>query len=125
MRIKYQNNAMVVVSGITAVDFATAKQFAPQSLQVKDDKGNTVFAVSDGSAQIKPFATQFNAVVDGNMAVTVPFNMGVAGEEAKETIKTQYAVGLAALAAHEDTIVAQIGAAVAPVTAVMESIEME
>ena len=125
MRIKYQNNSMVVISDITAVAFAKAQKFAPESLQVKDDKGNTTFAVGKGSAQIKPYCTQFNAIVDGNMAVTIPFEMGVAGDDAKKVIEDSYALGLAALAANEETIMTAIEESTVAIAVVMESIEIE
>lgn len=116
---------MVVISDITAVAFAKAQKFAPESLKVTDDKGNTLFAVGKGSAQIKPYCTQFNAIVDGNMAVTIPFEMGVAGDDAKKVIEDSYALGLAALAAHEETIMLAIEESTAAVAVVMASIEIE
>ena len=125
MKIIYANNAMVVKTDISAVDFAAAEKFAPESLKVRDEKGNDLFAVGKGAAQLKPGYATFNAVVDGKMAVTVPLEMGLEGEDAKEVIKDKFAQALAALATNEPKIVTQITAALAPIQAVVEDIEVQ
>lgn len=125
MKITYVNNAMVVKTDLAAEKYAAAKQYAPHALKVKDEKGNDLFVVAEGSAQLKAIGAQFNAVIDGKMAITIPMTMGLAGEEAKQAIKDTYALGLAALATHEATIVANVNAALEPINAVVDSIEIE
>jgi hypothetical protein len=125
MQIKVQNNSLVVISSISIADYSQAKQYTPDALRIKDDKGNDLYTISTGDASIKKFGATFNAVVDNRLAITTPLPMGATAEEASDIIQHHYALGLASLAKYEDTIGIQIESALEPVLAVMNSVTFE
>lgn len=125
MNIKIQNSALLVETAIPFEEYKDAKRLTPGALKVKDDKGNVIFAIADGPAAIKEYGVTFNAVVRGCLAVRIDLPMGMTVQEAKDTVITQNALGLAALARFEPVLVQNIRTELAPITSVINSIEVE
>lgn len=125
MEIKVQNNSLVVTTAIKASEFSEAAAYVPQALSVYDDKGAQVYRVNSGSFALKTFGATFNAVIDGKMALTYPLPMGIQENDAKELIKTQWALELAALAKHEPVLITQITEQLRPIRATMNEIKFE
>lgn len=127
MQIKIQNNSLVVTTNIEVAKVREAKKFTPEALTVKDEKGNAVYKVAIISLEgdLKEFGATFNSVINNKLAFVKVFPFGVTEEEAKELVADVLGKGLAALAKYESVIVAQINEALAPIQAVMESIQVE
>ena len=125
MNIKIQNSSLIVETAINFQEYKEAKKMVPHALKITDEKGNTVFAIGDGEAAIKPYGVTFNATVRGCLAVRIDLPLGMTADEAKDQVVTANALGLAALATHEPMLVQNIRAALAPIAAVISSITVE
>ena len=124
MRIKTESNVLTITSEINVLDVTNAKKFAPQSLVVRDDKGSSVFRVDTATVPaLSPHGVVFNTHdADGNLKVTLIIE-GMTPENAQETIES-FGVTFAALAKYEAVIVAQVAEALAPIDAIMSTIEI-
>ena len=125
MNIKYSGNMLTITSNIPVALFTQAVKLAPRSTMLLDETNKAVYTVSVGSGNFSHKSAAFNAVVEGKLAMQIPMPFNMSNDEAKVAVEETLGAFLTQLATHEDAIVASMTNALAPITAVIDSISFQ
>ena len=123
--IRVVGTALIITSIIQFTALELLKKFSPESLILKDEKGNQLFRIGVGiTAELSKFGVVFNSAnAEGYAQATLMLPNGI--EDVKQFVVDNFGQTITALQNFEPVVLAHYDATAAAFNAVKESITIE